>query len=188
MMKKLLFTLGILAAAGAAIAAIGSNVGVSYNADGGEGTVVQHSALTQWVTVCDAGGPDNADASPLVNPDTEIDDSTDHILDLGTRGGTGVVVRFAYRGAVSTSPVIKVFGRTSTSEDWMVLRNRAGDTTATLTVDTTNDSTDGTDKFTSVDLDDHYFDACGCRYILVGIQTAQSGGTASVSYIQVKSF
>lgn len=185
-MKKWIVLAGLLTCAAAAIAAVGVNRTSKFNAY--TQMQVPISGLSEWVTVIDAGGVDNADASPLVNPDTEIDDSTDHLFDMEVRGGTGIVVRYAYRGAVTVSPVIRVFGRTSTSEDWMVLTNRGGDDTATLTVDTTNDGTDGTDKFTTVSLDNHYFDTQGCRYIWVGVQTAHTGGTASVSYIQVKSF
>lgn len=188
-MKKWLIGGAILALAASVWAAIGADVGTYYQPNSTQfGLVVPHSGLSKWVTVIDAGGVDAADASPVVNPDTEIDDSTDHTLDLGDIGGTGIVVRFAYRGSVATSPVIRVFGRFDDTDDWQVLTNKAGDDTTTLSVDTTNDSTDGTDKFTTVVLDDHYFDCQGTRYIRIGVQTAQSGGTASVSYIQAKSF
>lgn len=146
------------------------------------------SAVSGWVTVRPAGTPDAAD-STTTNPDTVIaTDGIDDVFDMTDRGGTGIVVRFAYRGSVSTSPVIKVFGRYDSTEDWQVLVNRSDDDTATLTVDTTNDSTDGTDKFTTVLLDEHYFDCQGCRYIFICVSTAQSGGTSDVSYIQAKSF
>ena len=187
-MKKWLFGGAILALAASVWAAIGSNVGTSYNADGGEGTVVPHSAISKWVTVRDAGGMDTADNSGTVtNVTTHITAATSHILDLGTRGGTYVTVRFAYRGTPSTSPIVKAFGRSSTTEAWQVLKTRGGDITATLD-DATTDATDGTDLFTSPDPTDHVWDTMGCRYIVFGLTQAQSGGTASVSYLQAKSY
>lgn len=184
--RKWMVWVGLLTLAGSALGAIGTNVVARILAGGLVTNPV--SLQTGWTTVRDAGGVDAADASPLINPDSSITASTAHVWDLGKIGGTGFVLRFAYRSTVSTSPVVRVFGRFDASDDWMVLPNRSGDDTIELTVDTTNDMTDGTDKFTTVVLDDHYVDAMGCKYILVGVSTAQSGGTASVSYIQAKPF
>lgn len=187
-MKKSLIIGGILALAAVALGAIGSNVISPHAARAMFTTPV--SGITPWVTVMDAGAIDTADASPLIDGDS-IDDSTDHTFDMDWFGGTGVVVRVTYQGSVSTSPVIKLFGRHSDSEEWQVLVNRAGDSVVTMTVDTTNDGSDGgspATRYTTVSIEDHYFDAQGCRYIRPGVQTAQSGGTSSVATLQMKSF
>jgi len=149
------------------------------------------SLQSEWSTARDAGGVDAADASPLIDATGSITASTAKILELGKAGGTGLIFRFAYQGSVATSPVIRVFGRTNPSEQWMILPNKSGDDTITLTVDTTNDGSDGAGtptRYTTVVLDEHYVDAMGCKYILVGVQTAQGGGTAGVSFIQAKGF
>lgn len=150
--------------------------------------VVPISGIALWTTVRDAGGLDSADNATLTNVATQITSGLVYTLDLDRRGGTFVTVRMAYAGTVTQNPVVKAFGRSSTAEAWQVLRTKSGSTTATIAVDGTNDATNGTLKYTTPDLDTQLWDTQGCRFVVFGLQTPQSGGTASTAFLQAKSF
>ena len=142
----------------------------------------------KWDTMIDAGGPNTQDASTITDPDAEITNSTSHIFAIKGRGTT-LRLRLMYDDGISsvTSPIINVFGRFSSDEVWQRLQNKSGDTNVTLTVDTTNDVSDGTFNFTLVDADDHAFDLDGCAQVLVGIKTALAAtGTVTTATIQGK--
>lgn len=151
------------------------------------------SIKTGWQTVIDAGGMDDADADPITDPATDID-GTDH-HDLTGFEGTTLKVRMAYDDGVSgtiTSPIIQVFGRYedpdgSNAGDWMELENGSGDIEVTLTVDTTNDASDGTLNFTRVRANTHSFDVQGCARIRIGVNTAFAAtGTVTTAYLEAK--
>ena len=140
-----------------------------------------------WVKIIDNEGIDVLDgASPIENPDTEITNSTTHILNVG-KAGTLLRLRLKYDDAITTfttSPAFEVFGRTSTVDSdgavtagqWQRLVNLCGNTIVTINHDkagsgesSQTDVTDGTDMYTHPHPADHTFDMDGCDEILVGV-------------------
>jgi len=148
------------------------------------------SLTSGWVQAITAGGPATADESRIVNPDGSIDIASRRILKRGGRGGTYLAVRLGYDDGLTsiTNPKVAVFGRTGT-EAWQRLLSRASADSATLTTSASNDSTDGTLKYTNVDPSNHVFDMMGCD-ILIGVETALNGSTTVLtnSIIEVKVF
>jgi hypothetical protein len=149
---------------------------------------VPGSATSKWTEIISAGGPTSADTARIVNPTTAITADTRRIF---RRGGLGtfLVFRLKYNGSITsvTSPKIAVFGRTGSAEQWQRLSAKSGADSATLTVSTSNDSGDGTMKYTTVVPADHTFDCQGCEEFLVGVETALAAtGTVNTSTIEAK--
>ena len=82
-----------------------------------------------------------------------------------------------------------VFGRTSSSEGWQRLYNKATSPAnqATLTTGTATDVTDGTWKWTEVTTS-HQFDCMGCRQFRFGLELAYtvSAGSAATARLEAK--
>lgn len=152
------------------------------------------SAASPWSTVIDAGGMDDQDAATITAPATEIVLSTRHIFRSNGRKGTFITARMAYDDGVSgvTSPVVKLFGRYRDKDftsDWQILENKAGSITSTVTVDTTNDVSDGTLNFTHPDADNHVWDCVGCNEFLFGVETAFAAtGTVTTAYLEARMY
>lgn len=125
-----------------------------------------------WQTVIDAGGMDDADASPIVNPTTEITTSDRHIFKV--KRGTTLRFRMKYDDGVTvpTDPVINVFGRLNSNDPWMPLQNKNGAQDITMTTALADDVRDGTFRYTTPDIDAAAVDCEGCMEILVGVKTA----------------
>lgn len=146
------------------------------------------SLTSIWQTVITAGGPAAQDAATITNPDTQITAATRSIFNRGG-GGTILLIRLGYDDGLTliTNPIIKVFGRTASTEPWMVLKDAAGNIAITLTTATTTDVTDGTLFYTAADVATASVDCLGCDEILIGVQTALAGtGVTNNSIIQVK--
>lgn len=145
------------------------------------------SVVSAWATVIDAGGMDAADAETITNPDTGITASDHHYCKRGGRAGTTLLVRMGYEGTPSTDPAIKVFGRGSSSDPWMVLPSVATTISNTLTTNATTDVTDGTYKYTAISTATR-FDCLGCEEFLIGVETAYavSAGSAATAFLQAK--
>lgn len=134
-----------------------------------------------WQTIIDAGGPAVQDAATINNPDSQITAATRHIFQRKGKG-TNLLLRLKYDSTLTTitSPVVRVFGR-SGGEQWQLLVSRGGNNQETLTVDTTNDSRNGTFSWTTPSFSVHAWDCLGCEEFLVGVQTALAGSTGSTA-------
>lgn len=144
---------------------------------------------SDWFTIIDAGGMDDTDAS-LVNP-ALIAEEDHHIGKVGGKGTT-LRIRLKYDDGDSsvTSPVILVFAKYKTTSQWEYLFNKAGAAASAgvkITVDTTNDVTDATDKWTFADPDNHAWDLNGCDEVIVLVKTAYAAtGDASLASLEAK--
>lgn len=130
------------------------------------------SVSSDWMTVVDATGADGADAATITDPVAEITNPTSHKV-IVNRRGTTFLCRGKYDDGDSapTENVVQIFGKDS-SGLWMKLNDAAGNHKLTLTVDTTNDVSDGTHNWTEpVEVDMQ-----GCTEILVGISIAYADG------------
>lgn len=142
------------------------------------------SVSSDWITVVDAGGADNQDASNITDPTAEITESTTHLLLVEMRGTT-CLIRGKY-DAGDTSPtnnVIQVFGLDANNK-WMQLLDASGTRKLTLTTAETTDVSDGTSKWTvPVEVDIQ-----GCRTVLVGVTTAyaDADGLPALASIEAK--
>lgn len=147
------------------------------------------SLSSPW-QVCIAAGGVNAtrDAARITDPTAEIITATRRIIKRETLVGTYLLFRLKYDDGISvpTAPQIAVFGRFASGDNWQRLLNKSGTDVATLTPDTTNDVSDGTDNWTAVG-DGQTFDCLGCDEFLVGTEIAFAAtGTVSNSVIEVK--
>jgi hypothetical protein len=152
----------------------------------GGAEVVPISGQSNWQILIAAGEIATIDAAALTNPDSQIAATREPIKLLG--GGTNLLVRLKYDAgfALTTSPVIKVFGRTGT-DAWMPLISQAGIALVTLVIDTTNDTSDGTYKYTTFYVSLQAMDLLGCQEIVAGVTTALAGvGTTSNAVAQFK--
>ena len=176
----------LLGAVAAAVPTLSDTVALYFQTRGT--TVIPVSATTDWISAVTAGGATTADASTITAPSTQITASTRRVVGRQIAGGTGLLVRMKYDASltVSVSPTIRIFGRTSGGA-WQTLTSRAGTVSAVLTASTASDVSDGTYKYTTVDLAAHYFDCQGYDEFLVGIETALAGtGTTSTATIDLK--
>lgn len=141
-----------------------------------------------WVVIREAGDMDGADGAPLDDPDADITNSTTHVLTTGGRG-TKLLLRMRYDDGDSTptDPVVKVFGRHSSSDtQWMTLSNDSPAIVGTIVTTVADDVTDATNKWSTV-LPATRFPLLGCDEILVGVQTAYSvTGNAALALLEAK--
>ena len=141
-----------------------------------------------WVVIRDAGDMDVADGAPLDDPDADITNSTTHVLTTGGRG-TKLLLRMRYDDGDSspTDPIVKVFGRHSSSDtQWMTLSNDSPAIVGTIVTTVADDVTDATNKWSTV-LPATRFPLLGCDEILVGVQTAYSAtGNAALALLEAK--
>ncbi len=143
----------------------------------------------RWAQPVLSGGPGLLDAAIITNPVTEITKAT--TVPFGkSDAGTIVRVRMGYDdgvGGTIVNPTINVFGRTN-ADAFERLMNQDKNTAITLTVDPTNDVTDGTFKYTLADILLHSLDMVGCDEILIGVTTAFTAtvGIVTNSFFQVK--
>lgn len=154
-------------------------------------SIVLVSPVSMWATSIDAGGMTSADASTITNPDSSITASTRHIVTRGNAGGRYLQARLVYdasAGGTITNPVIKVFARRQAGDAWQIMPNVNGSISVTLTLDTTNDVSDGTYKRTMISPTLTTWDLCGCNQFLIGVETAvaHSTGTASLAYLETR--
>lgn len=140
---------------------------------------------SQWTNMIDAGGIASQDASPITDPDSDITNSTTKIVGGGGRGNR-LLIRYGYTATgLTTDPVIVVFGRYDSNEDWMVLENEDGDNEITMATPAT-DAGNGTLLYTSVDDTHSMIRTKGCQEFLVGVETAAAGGTRTSDVFQGK--
>lgn len=153
-----------------------------------QGYVAPVSLASAWQTIIDPGGVATQDAATITNPDSQIDNDTTHPFE--TDGiGTYLLLRLGYDDALTsiTNPVLRVFGRSSSSDIWMPLplRDNSG-LNVTLTTGA-DDTTDGTLKYTTPNFDSRCVDLLGCSQVLVGVQTALAGtGSTANAIVQIK--
>ena len=146
------------------------------------GEVVPVSIISDWVECCTA--PETADnaGSTVIAPLGITRSTQNRVTNVGR--GTTLQIRLKYDDGVSgvTSPVVQPFGFDGNNSPQRLV-NSAGTHELTLTIDTTNDVTDGTYKFTQpveVDMDAN-------RDMLVAVKTAFAAtGTVNNSAIQIR--
>lgn len=168
--------------------ALGDSIEVVGSPTRGFEAVTLYSMTSAWQTIIDAGGPAVQDAATITNPTTQIVASTAHLFQRRAKG-TNLILRLGYDDALTsiTDPIVKVFGRTGSTDVWQILKTKSGSITCTLSTAPTTDTTDGTLRYTTPDSSTTTFDCFGTEEILVGIQTALAGtGTTNNSIIQAK--
>jgi hypothetical protein len=142
-----------------------------------------------WAIAIDAGGlDDTADLSTPFVPVTQIATTSRHKVRIDDYEFT-LLVTSAFYDAAATTPAggtFRVFGRfndgsTATQEAYRALKNRAGNLTRTPPFDATNDSSDGTLKYTTVDLLEDVWDTLGCNEFLIGTTAAHTVATGSAA-------
>ena len=168
---------------------LGTNISAGFDPVPVRGDMVISADLrATWVVIREAGDMDTADAAPIDDPDADITNSTTRALNTGGRG-TKLLLRMRYDdGDTSpTDPIVKVFGRHSSNDtQWMNLSNETPAIVGTLVSAVTTDTTDGTDKWTTV-LPAAIFPLLGCDEILVGVQTAYAAtGNAALALLEAK--
>lgn len=145
--------------------------------------VVTCGVVTDWIDICTA--PETADngGSTVTNPGAITRSTQNWFKPCGL--GTQVLVRLKYDAGVSgtiTSPVVQVFGRDS-AQCPQRLVDGSGNHEQTVTVDATNDVTDGTYKYTAAKTVNIH----GNLELLAAIKTAfNATGTLSNSTVQVR--
>ncbi len=150
-----------------------------------------------WVTVITAGGLDTAAvANPLINVTDDIQNGANaaflKVLKIGKKGTT-LRLRMKYDDAedesTNTDPIIKVFGRYDSTQQWEILPNKAGALFCTMTLDISHNVTDGTDFWTSPDANEHSFDLNGVDEVVFGVEveyTAGAGGNEALATLEAK--
>lgn len=138
--------------------------------------------VTDWVDICTA--PETADnsGSVVTNPGAITRSTQNWFAACGL--GTQVLVRLKYDAGISapTSPVVQLFGRDSQGCPQRLV-DGSGTHEQTLTIDTTNDVTDGTCKYTAPKT----INIHGNIELLAAIKTAfNATGTLTNSAIQVR--
>jgi len=168
---------------------LGSNIQAGFDATPVRGNLTISADLrTTWVVIRDAGDMDTVDAVTVDDPDADITNSTTHILTTGGRG-TKLLLRMRYDDGDSspTDPVVKVFGRHSSSDtQWMTLSNDTPAIVGTIVTTVATDVTDATNKWSTV-LPATRFPLLGCDELLVGLQTAYAAtGNAALALLEAK--
>lgn len=145
--------------------------------------VVTCGVVTDWLDICTA--PETADngGSVVTNPGAITRSTQNWFAACGL--GTQVLVRLKYNAGISgsiTSPVVQLFGRDSAGCPQRLV-DGSGTHEQTVTVDTTNDVTDGTYKYTAAKT----INIHGNLELLAAIKTAfNATGTLNDSAIQVR--
>ena len=131
-----------------------------------------------WQTVIAAGLMDDDDNTTAIITNPAAVETARDLVNVGP-AGTTLLVCLQYDdgvGTVTANAVIEVFGRCITSgstDPWQRLYNKQ-DTPVfdiPMTIDTTNDVADGTDKWTMVDSKIHAFDLMGFNQLLFAVKT-----------------
>lgn len=144
--------------------------------------VVSCGVVTDWIDVCTA--PEAADNSGSTVTSPGSISRTDQRWMAVCALGTQLLVRLKYDAAVTspTSPAVQLFGKDSQGSI-LPLVDGSGTHAQTLTIDLTNDVTDGTYKYTTAKT----LNIAGCKDVLAAIKTAFAGtGTVNNSAIQVR--
>ena len=137
--------------------------------------------VNPWVTVRDESDNVSQDNASITNPNTQIDGTAKHILQVSDLGGTTLRLAMSYAGTVTTSPSVVVFGRFNDTQRWERLSNRDGSSAAAPLTAAANDPETEIDsvsrKITQPARTANAWDLNGCAEILVGVEVAQAGGT-----------
>lgn len=157
-----------------------------------ESKIVRPTQISNpWKTIIRAGGINVQDAATITDPTAEITNSTTSIFKVMNHGTT-FRLRMKYDDGddgSGTDPVIKVFGRYDSNEQWETLPGKSGSITTTLVIAQATDVSDGTFNWTEVDPDDDAWDLNGCGEVLVGVQTAfvaGTGGSSTTATVEAK--
>ena len=191
--------------------AIGSPVTLGQVSDRGP-SVFPVGFSSPWKTVIDAGSTNGyANGTPFVTNPCRPDNDPNMLLSghhalnhqlwegntLVTRAfydATNTVVgggKFSVWGRFNPNPILNTgaFDTAITVTDyWIRLKNKANNGTRTPPYDMTNDASDGTLKYTSVDVNEDVWDTLGCnefRFAVESVPTATTG-SAALAGLQVK--
>lgn len=144
--------------------------------------VVSCGVVSDWIDICIAPEATDNSGSTVVNPGSisRSDQNWKALCAFGSQ----LLVRLKYDASVTlpTSPVVQLFGKDSAGIV-SPLVDGSGTHPQTLTIDLTNDVTDGSYKYTSAKA----MNIAGCKDVLAAIKTAFAGtGTVNNSAIQVR--
>lgn len=159
--------------------AVGNTLNMGFDIEAGK----NGSGFCDWL-VCNDDTSTAQSASDLLGPGG-IDDSVFHWVKLAP-GTTRVYIRCRYddgTSAVATSPIVRLFGAVSDPQTVAEASNKfrrldnadwnASGVTLTLVANGTGVHHDGTDFYSDEPTLSGY-DALGCRYVGVAIETASS--------------
>jgi len=149
-----------------------------------KGGFVPISGVSSWISANSL--INTADAATVTNPQTQVTRTTTPIINRN--GGTHLRIRMVYDDGLSVSqaPIVKVFGRTGSTQVWQLLKSAAGNLRETISTAST-DVTDGTFNYTTPDQSIHTWDCDGCEQLLIVVETALAGtGTVNTAFLQVK--
>ena len=152
--------------------------------------VLPVSPTAKYRTAIDAGGLRTLDNANITDPNTQITNSTSHIIQRKGKAGTNGKVRVRYPNSAASVPqalILSAWGRSDT-QAWERLYNFNGDRFITITPNLTNDSSKTEDdgsvyRFTEVDPKMHQFDTRGCNDVVLGVEQVISlldGSSAQV--------
>ncbi len=144
--------------------------------------VVTCGIVNDWIDICTAPETTDNGGSVVTNPGAITRAEQNWLKTCGL--GTQVLVRLKYDDGISvpTSPVVQLFGRDSQGCPQRLV-DGSGTHEQTLTIDTTNDVTDGTYKYTAAKT----INIHGNIELLAAIKTAFAAtGTVDNSAIQVR--
>jgi len=141
------------------------------------------TTLGAWFTVITAGRVATADAATITTVESTVTNSAHKVIHTENHEFDYVQLRLRYDPTLTgiTSPIVKLFGRrrhSSTVVDaWQVLKNRAGNLSASLAATPATDAQDGGLAESPVDSLETTFHYGGCNEFVVGVETALAGGT-----------
>lgn len=165
-------------------------------------TFVPISGTAQWIKAIKAGGLNMTDVSGggvMKDPDAQITDTTRVLMTRPVSGGTTlrVVMQYHTGDVRDTTPspppplTIRVFGKESSQDFWVALRNLNGDLSVPISINPDEDSrlNSSTASYTSPDNQAHSFDCDGYDRFLIGViykYQPASGGSPSSAVLWAK--
>lgn len=137
------------------------------------------SASSSWTTLAapELTTADNGGNS-ITDPSAEYSET--RLFKRERNRGTILRARVIYTGSPGTDAVIEVFGRYDNDDYWQPIRNKAGDIEVTMTSASGTDVVNGSDKYTTPDLNAHSWDCDGFNEFFVVVKTATDATTASL--------
>lgn len=147
------------------------------------------SMTSNWVTIISAGTggiTTVANAAALLNPE-DANTSALCLPFYRKAKGTNLLLRVKYATAstVSTSPIVKVFGKSGT-DAWDNLPDKSGAYTTTLTCTQATDVRDGTFNYSPINFSTLSWDCLGCEQFIVLVSTAMVGSALTTAVLQGK--
>lgn len=166
--------------------AYGTAVEASGSPDSVVGIVAPSSMKSGWVDIISGTSAlATADsAGGLLNPESLA--ATRFPIWRRSKG-TNLLLRVKYSSAstVTTSPIVKVFGRTG-ADAWDALPSKGGNLLETITCTVATDVTDGTWSYSQINFTALAWDCLGTEKFIVGVSTAIAGSAMTTAVLQAK--